>query len=176
LKNIPDIYYLNQYKQELINIEGMGEKSVSQLFEAIEKSKENSLEKLLFGLGIENVGQKMAKTLAKEFKTLDNLMEASIEKLMKIRDVGNVVAESIYNYFHDDYNLNMLVELKMIGVNFNYKDDNTIAFKETIFNGANVVITGTLSHMTRVEATKYLEASINLSNDLNSFANVLAIF
>lgn len=158
LKNIPDIYYLNQYKQELINIEGMGERSVSQLFEAIEKSKENSLEKLLFGLGIENVGQKMAKTLAKEFKTLDNLMEASIEKLMKIRDVGNVVAESIYNYFHDDYNLNMLVELKMIGVNFNYKDDNTIAFKETIFNGANVVITGTLSQMTRVEATKYLEA------------------
>ena len=158
LHNIPDIYYLNQYKQELINIEGMGERSVSLLLDAIEKSKENSLEKLLFALGIENVGQKMAKTLAKEFKSLDKLMDASKERLIKIRDVGNVVADSIYDYFHDDENLNMLVELRMLGINFDYKDDNTIEFKETIFNGATVVITGTLSRMTRNEASKILEA------------------
>ena len=158
INNIPDIYYLNQYKQELVNLEGMGERSVSLLLDAIEKSKDNSLEKLLFALGIENVGQKMAKTLAKEFKNIDNLIDASKEKLMRIRDVGNVVADSIYDYFHDDINLNMILELKMLGLNFDYKDDNTIEFKETIFNGANVVITGSLSKMTRVEATKILEA------------------
>lgn len=176
IKNIPDIYYLNQYRQELINIEGMGERSVSQLLDAIEKSKENSLEKLLFALGIENVGQKMAKTLAKEFKSLDKLMEVSIEKLMKIRDIGTIVAESIYNYFHDDENLNMLIELKMLGINFEYKDDNNIPFKETIFNGANVVITGTLNRMTRVEATKILEAyGANVVSSVSKNTNFLIL-
>ena len=176
IKNIPDIYYLNQYRQELINIEGMGERSVSQLLDAIEKSKENSLEKLLFALGIENVGQKMAKTLAKEFKSLDKLMEVSIEKLMKIRDIGTIVAESIYNYFHDDENLNMLIELKMLGINFEYKDDNNIPFKETIFNGANVVITGTLNRMTRVEATKILEAyGANVGSSVSKNTNFLIL-
>lgn len=176
LHNIPDIYYLNQYRQELINIEGMGEKSVSLLLEAIEKSKDNSLEKLLFGLGIENVGQKMAKTLAKEFKNLDKLMEASKEKLIKIRDVGTIVADSIYDYFHNDANLNMLVELKMLGVNFEYKDDNNIPFKETIFNGATVVITGSLSQMTRVEATKILEAyGANVGSSVSKNTNFLIV-
>ena len=176
LHNIPDIYYLNQYKQELVNLEGMGERSVSQLLDAIENSKENSLEKLLFALGIENVGQKMAKTLAKEFKSLDKLMEASKEKLMKIRDVGNVVADSIYDYFHDDVNLNMLVELKMLGINFEFKDDNNIVFKETIFNGANVVITGTLSSLTRSEATKILEAyGANVGSSVSKNTHFLVV-
>ena len=176
LKNIQDIYYLNQYRQELVNIDGMGERSVSQLLEAIERSKSNSLEKLLFALGIENVGQKMAKTLAKEFKNLENLMEASIEKLMKIRDVGTVVAESIYNYFHNDNNVNMIFELKMIGLNFEYKNDSTIDFKETIFNGANVVITGTLNKMTRTEATKILEAyGANVGSSVSKNTNFLIL-
>ena len=176
LKNIPDIYYLNQYQQELVNIEGMGERSVSLLLNAIEKSKDNSLEKLLFGLGIENVGQKMAKTLAKEFKTLDKLMDASKEKLMKIRDVGQVVADSIYDYFHDDVNINMIFELKMLGVNFDYKDDNNIPFKETIFNGASVVITGSLSQLTRVEATKILEAyGANVGSSVSKNTNFLIV-
>ena len=176
LKNIQDIYYLNQYRQELVNIDGMGERSVSQLLEAIERSKSNSLEKLLFALGIENVGQKMAKTLAKEFKNLKNLMEASIEKLMKIRDVGTVVAESIYNYFHNDNNVNMIFELKMIGLNFEYKNDSTIDFKETIFNGANVVITGTLNKMTRTEATKILEAyGANVGSSVSKNTNFLIL-
>lgn len=176
LKNIPDIYYLNQYRQELTNIDGMGERSVSLLLDAIEKSKENSLEKLLFGLGIDNVGQKMAKTLAKEFKKLDNLMEASKETLMKIRDVGVIVADSIYDYFHDDEILNMLVELKMVGINFDYKDDNNIPFKETIFNGANVVITGSLSQLTRVEATRILEAyGANVGSSVSKNTNFLIV-
>ncbi len=176
LHNISDIYYLNQYHQELVNIEGMGERSVSQLLEAIEKSKENSLEKLLFGLGIENVGQKMAKTLAKEFKSMEKLIEATKERLMKIRDVGGVVADSIYDYFHNETNLNLLVELKMIGVNFEYKDDNNIPFKETIFNGASVVITGTLSSLTRVEATKILEAyGATVSSSVSKNTNFLIV-
>ena len=176
IHNIPDIYYLNQYKQELVNLEGMGERSVSLLLDAIDKSKENSLEKLLFALGIENVGQKMAKTLAKEFKNIDNLIEASKEKLMKIRDVGNVVADSIYDYFHDDINLNMILELKMLGLNFDYKDDNNVEFKETIFNGASVVITGSLSKMTRVEATKILEAyGANVGSSVSKNTNFLIV-
>ena len=176
IHDIPDIYYLNQYKQELVNLEGMGERSVSLLLDAIDKSKENSLEKLLFALGIENVGQKMAKTLAKEFKNIDNLIDASKEKLMKIRDIGNIVADSIYDYFHDDINLNMLLELKMLGLNFIYKDDNNIEFKETIFNGASVVITGSLSKMTRVEATKRLEAyGANVGSSVSKNTNFLIV-
>ena len=176
LHNIPDIYYLNQYKQELINLEGMGERSVSLLLDAIEKSKENSLEKLLFGLGIENVGQKMAKTLAKEFKSLDKLMDASKERLIKIKDVGNVVADSIYDYFHDENNQNMLIELKMLGINFDYKDDNNIEFKETIFNGANVVITGSLSKMTRNEASNILEAyGANVGSSVSKNTHFLVV-
>jgi DNA ligase (NAD+) len=96
----------------LIGLERFGKKSYDNLISAIEESKHNNLDKLLFGLGIENVGQKMAKTLAKEFKSLDKLMDASKEKLMKIRDVGQVVADSIYDYFHDDVNINMIFELK----------------------------------------------------------------
>jgi DNA ligase (NAD+) len=99
LKNIDDIYCLDNHKDEIKIMEGYGEKTVQKLIQSIEKSKENSLEKLLFGLGIKEVGAKGAKVIAKKYKTMDAIMEASIEDLLSIKDVGPVMSESIFNYF-----------------------------------------------------------------------------
>ncbi len=102
IKRISDIYHLNKYIDELKLIEGFGEKSIKNLTDAIENSKSNSLEKLLFALGIRYVGKKTAKILAKEFKNIDNLIAADFDSLNRIRDIGDVIAKSVVDYFNSE--------------------------------------------------------------------------
>ncbi len=156
IKTIPDIYTLSKYRENIIEIDGWSHKSIDNLLSAIEKSKSNSLEKLLFGLGIKEVGSKMARTLARRFNSLDNLMNATLEDLTRINDVGEVVANSIYNYFKDEHNLNLINTLKSYNVNMIYLGSNTIDESNYFFN-KRVVLTGTLEKYGRKEATELLE-------------------
>lgn len=156
LKNIPDLYRLYTHQETLMNLEGFGEKSITKLLQGIEHSKANSLERLLFGLGIPEVGEKMAKVLAKEFKTMEALSTAPIERFLQIRDVGDVLAQSLRDYFDDEGHRGMLLELTLLGVNMTYLAD-VAPTKETPFKGKTVVLTGTLQRMGRSEATALLE-------------------
>ena len=156
IKSIPDIYDLAQYRDNIIAIEGWKDKSIDNLLTAITKSKLNSLEKLLFGLGIKEVGEKMAKTLAKRYLELDKFFELSVEELLEIPDVGPVVAQSIFDYFHDEVNREMIEKLRTSGLNFKYLGVTTTD-TSSFFNGKTVVLTGTLSHYGRKEATNILE-------------------
>ena len=108
LKRIYDYYTLDKYKEELMELEGFGEKSIIKLLSSIEKSKENSLERLLFALGIRHVGAKTAKILARNFKNIDALMKASYEELSEINDIGDIIAKSIVEYFQNEENLELI--------------------------------------------------------------------
>lgn len=156
IKNISDIYDINKYFNELKEIEGYGDKSLNNLIEAIEKSKSLSLERLLFALGIKEVGAKTSKILAKRYKDIDNLIKANEEELKDIKDIGEVVAKSIVSYFNDSKNLDLINELKKYNVNTKYLDHND-NFKETIFNHKNVLVTGALEDYTREEIKQLLE-------------------
>ena len=155
IKSIPDIYELNKYSEDLIELEGFGNKSVNKLFESINESKNNSLERLLFALGIEEVGEKTAKVLARRFENLDNLMNAEVEVLTNIPDVGDVIANSVYNYFRDESNINLINKLRSLGINFNYLGEKTEV--KDAFNGKTFVITGTLNDYSRDEAKEIIE-------------------
>lgn len=156
VKTITDIYYLDKYKEEIMNVEGYGKKSVDNMLEAIEKSKSNSMEKLLFALGIDEVGAKTSKILAKRYLSVDSLINADKEELMAIKDIGEVMAESIYNYFHNENNLNLINELKEIGLNTMYLNNNE-NYRETAFKNKNVLVTGTLTSYKRNEVKDLLD-------------------
>ena len=156
IQSIPDIYRLANYKENIIQIEGWSYKSTESLLEAIENSKKKSLEKLLFGLGIKEVGEKMAKVLARFYKNIDRLMTESEENLLKINDIGEVCAASIYKYFHDEENIKLINELKQLGLNMNYLGSETINENNYFYN-KKIVLTGTLSKYGRKEATEILE-------------------
>ena len=156
LDSIPSIYNLKEHYEKIMNIEGWSKKSLDNLLNAIEKSKENSLEKLLFGLGIKEVGEKMAKILSKRFLELDKFFEVSEEELLEIPDVGPISAHSIYEYFHDENNREMIENLRSFGLNFKYLGQNTVNVESPFF-GKTVVLTGTLSKYGRKEATQLLE-------------------
>ncbi|MBR6112986.1 MAG: NAD-dependent DNA ligase LigA [Bacilli bacterium] len=155
ISNITDIYKLDKYREELIELEGYGNKSIDNLLEAINNSKSNSLEKLLFGLGIPNVGEKTAKVLATIYEDLDKLIDASFDELNSIPDIGDIIAQSIVDFFNDSKNINIINELKSIGVNTKYtgpkieKNDN--------FYNKTFVITGTLTKYTRDEVEEKIE-------------------
>ena len=156
ITSIDSIYNLKQYREEILNREGWQVKSTDNLLEAIEKSKNNSLERLLFGLGIKEVGEKTAKVLAKRFGTLDRFFELSEEELLAVPDLGPVSAESIYKYFHDENNRVLIENLRQNGLNFNYLGVN-LTNENSPFFGKTVVLTGTLSKYGRKEATELLE-------------------
>lgn len=156
IKTIPDIYELDRYVDELKLLEGFGEKSINNLHDAIEESKKNSLEKLLFAIGIRYVGKKTAKILAKRFKNIDELSKASFETLNGIRDVGDVIAQSIVEYFQNEDNLAMIDKLKSLGVNMEYLGQEVE--EETVFTGKTFVLTGGLNFMSRDEAKEKIEA------------------
>ena len=137
----------------------MGEKSVSNLLTAIEASKENSLEKVLFGLGIRHVGEKAASILAEEFGTLDALMQADTEKLVTIHEIGDKVADSITTYFGNEDVLEVIRKLESYGVNLTYKGlSKQDVPTEGPFVGKTVVLTGKLSILSRGEAKEKIEA------------------
>ena len=144
LKNIDDFYTLDKYNDELMLLEGFGEKSISKLLESASNSKKNSLERLLFGLGIRYVGKKTAKILSKYYKTIDNLIKADFDELKSINDIGDVIAKSIVDYFSDEKNINLINRLKDLNLNMRYLGEEVNTSNENI-NGKTFVITGTLS-------------------------------
>lgn len=171
-KSIDEIYDLEQYRQDIISLDGWQSKSVDNLIGAIAKSKHNSLERLLFGLGIKEVGEKMAKTLAKKFYNLDALMKVSEEELLQINDIGPVLAHSLVSYFQNEKNLEMIEKLRQKGINFEYLGSTSVA-SDSYFSGKTIVLTGTLASMGRSEASKILESlgakvtgSVSRSTDL----------
>ena len=155
-RKIEDIYSLFEHRDEIIALDGWKEKSIDNLLDAIEKSKENSLERVLFGLGIKEVGAKTAKTLSRIYHDIDSLSKASEEELLGLPDVGPVLASSLVSWFADERNIEVINSLKSVGVNFNYLGSTTKA-ANSYFSGKTVVLTGTLSSYGRKEATEILE-------------------
>ena len=156
IKDVTDIYYLDSHTHELIEIDGYGKKSIENMMNAIEKSKGNSLEKLLFALGIDEVGAKTSRILAKRYNDIDLLMNASKEDLINIKDIGEIMADSIYNYFHNEKNIKLINDLKSIGINTKYLNNNE-NYKETAFKNKNVLVTGTLASYKRDEVKELLD-------------------
>lgn len=154
IKTLADIYRLKDYRFELTQLERFGDKKVDNLLQAIERSKENTLDQFIFGLGIRFVGSKASKNLAKRYQSIDELKQAGFEELTNIPDIGGVMAQSIIDYFKNDNNLRLLEELKFLGV-------NPISQKEEgipqIFSGMSIVLTGKLETLSRDEATKLIE-------------------
>lgn len=155
IKDITDIYRLKDKKEELIELEGFGSKSVSNLLISIENSKNNSLENLLNGLGINGIGAKTAKILAKKYETMDNLMNASSEELEQIKDIGSTLSKNISNYFDNPKNRILIHELKDIGINMEYKGEKII--QDEAFTNKKFVLTGTISFLSRDELKKIIE-------------------
>lgn len=174
LKRVYDYYTLYKYKDELMSLEGFGEKSIIKLLSSIEKSKENSLERLLFALGIRHVGAKTAKILAKHYKDIDSLMTATYDELSKLNDIGDIIAQSVVNYFKDEQNLEIINKLKEYHVNMKYLLDDS---KETAdFSGKIFVLTGSLSQITREEATTLIEnLGGKVSGSVSSKTNVVIV-
>lgn len=155
LKRVYDYYTLDKYKQELMALVGFGEKSIIKLLSSIEKSKENSLEKLLFALGIRHVGAKTAKILARNYQNIDNLINTTYEDLSSINDIGSTIAKSIIEYFQNEDNLEIINKLKEHHVNMNYINNNYQEDEE--FLNKTFVLTGTLTNITREEASTIIE-------------------
>ena len=153
LKRITDFYYLKNKKQELQELEGFGKKSIDNLLSSIEKSKNNSLERLIFGLGIKHVGKKKASIIAKYYDNMDNLIKATFDDLRNITDIGDKIAKSIRDYFLE--NIDLIEELKSLGLNMNYLGNKTNINDN--FNNLHFVLTGTLNTYTRNEAKKLIE-------------------
>lgn len=147
VKEITDIYHLDKRRKELIELEGYGNKSIDNLLSAIEDSKNNSLEKLLFALGIGGIGDKTALLLVKKFLNMDNLMNSSLEDFLSIKDIGDTLANNLYNYFQDIVNIKLIEDLKKIGLNMKYIG---VSSKENeLITNRRFVLTGTLSFMDR---------------------------
>ncbi|MFR7674028.1 MAG: NAD-dependent DNA ligase LigA [Clostridia bacterium] len=155
IRTIPDIYLLQTHREDLTRLEGYGEKSVTKLLEAIEKSKSNSLEKLLFGLGIPHVGSKTAKIIASHYHNIDNIIKATLEDLSSINDIGEIIAKSIVDYFQKEDNKIIIERLKQYGINMNYLGQKII--KDETFYGKTFVLTGTMTEYKRDEAKNLIE-------------------
>lgn len=156
IATIPDIYALKEHEKDLTRLEGYGEKSVTNLLNAIEESKNNSLEKLIFGLGIPHVGAKTAKLLAQKYKTLQNLMEQTEEELTKVPDIGGIIAKSVVDYFNDPHHKAIVEELMDLGINTIYLGQEIVENEE--FSGKSFVLTGSLTIFTREEAKEKIES------------------
>ena len=156
IKDISDIYNLDKYRKELEQLEGYGKKSIDNLFKGIGISKSNSMERLVFGLGIKNVGSKTAKVLSKRFLDVDTLANASYDELVSCDDVGDIIAKSIIDYFGSDTNKMIIDKLKGYGVNTKYLGSDSDNIDDRFYN-KTFVLTGTLSLVTRNEAGKIIE-------------------
>jgi len=174
LKNFTDFYKLKKYKDELKTLEGFGEKSIENLLESIEKSKENSLERLLFALGIRYIGKKTAKILAKHYRTIDNLFSTDLDELLTIQDVGDIMANSIVNYISLEENKKLIENLKELGINMNYL--GTESKNNPEIENKTFVLTGTLEKLTRDEASLIIEENGGkTSSSVTSKTNVVIV-
>lgn len=154
LNSVEDIYHLKDKKEELLACEGFKDKSVDKLLEAIENSKNNPLEDLIFGLGIRQVGKKAAKILAKHFKTMAALQISTFDELTNIKDIGEITAISILDYFSNESNQEMIAHLEELGCRMDSDEEQITA---SMFTNKTVVLTGSLSLFTRDEAKSLLE-------------------
>jgi len=152
IKDVWDIYYLK--KEQLSALDKMGERSAQIVLEGIEKSKSNSLERLIAGFGIRHLGVNGAKILAKHFKNLDAVAKAEKKELENINGIGEIIAESVYDFFHSNLGEEWVKKIKEIGINTEYK-----GVSGTLFAGQTVVLTGTLPTLDREEAKAILEAN-----------------
>ena len=150
-----DIYNLKDRREELIELEGFGPKSVDNLLDSIEKSKHNSLEKFLFAIGIKGIGEKNAKLIAKKYLTLDTLANASFEELNNIPDIGPILAKSITEFFKNEDNMKVIEDLKNVNVNMTYLGKKTN--ESSFLNGKRIVVTGTLENYTRDQIQEIIE-------------------
>lgn len=155
LNDAADIYYLK--KEDLLSLPRMGEKSVNNLLESINKTKDNHLSKLIFALGIRYIGSKAAKNLCEKFKSIDEIKNASYEELVNVDEIGSKMAESIVDFFKEDKNIKVLEKLELAGINFQIKEENQ-SEKSTVFSEKTFVLTGTLSKYTRNEAKEIIES------------------
>ncbi len=152
INNIADIYSLKL--EDVASLKKNGKKFAQNLIDAIEKSKSNDLFKLITGLGIRHIGAKSAKNLARKFRTMDNLMNASIEELSVQNDVGEITAKSIYEFFREEQSIDLINKLKLAGVNMeSLEEENT----DNRFEGKTFVLTGALSKYSRDEASDIIE-------------------
>ncbi|GLC31433.1 NAD-dependent DNA ligase LigA [Clostridium omnivorum] len=153
IKSIADLYRID--KNELLTLEKFGEKKAQNLLDAIEKSKNCELSSFIYALGIPNVGKKTAKDLVKKFKTLENIIKASLEELVSIQDVGDIVAESVLEFFKEEKIINSIEELISLGVKTHHEEEDV---KENSFSNKTVVVTGSLEGYSRIEIKEKLEA------------------
>ncbi|WP_067725244.1 NAD-dependent DNA ligase LigA [Oceanobacillus damuensis] len=157
IHTIADLYRLE--REELLQLERMGDKSVTNLLEAIEASKENSLERLLFGLGIRFIGAKAAKTLAIKFETMDKLQHATFDDLIAVDEIGDKMADSIVQYFSEDKVTELLNDLRELKINMEYKGPKKAEMEsDSIFTGKTVVLTGKMEDFSRNEAKELIES------------------
>lgn len=154
LKNIADIFKLKDYYNELIMLPGLGVKSITHLLEAIEKSKENNLDKLLFGLGIKHCGAKISTLVCKNFNSMDKIINAKYENLANINDIGSAIAYEITEYMKNEDNINLINDLKAYGLKMDYEAG---LIHNNFFTNKNCVLTGSLSELSRTEAKKIIE-------------------
>ncbi|NLG53882.1 MAG: hypothetical protein GX541_07900 [Clostridiales bacterium] len=151
IRDAADLYYLE--KERVADIERMGDKSAENLLNAIEKSKQNDLSRLLFAFGIRHVGQKAASQIAARFKTLDAIKEADFESLISVRDIGEATAESLISWFKLDSSNRIIGKLKNAGVNMS----SGFEMERDVFGGKTFVLTGTLSGYSRKDASGIIE-------------------
>lgn len=154
LKDASDIYLLENYQEELLQLERFGKQKVSNLINAINESKKQTLDRFIFALGIRFVGAKVAKILAKQYKSIDNLKQADLEELTNIYDIGEAIAKSIIQYFDNSKNQILLAKFKSYGID-PYMEDTA---KGQTFAGMTVVLTGKLETMSREEASEIIES------------------
>lgn len=156
IRSVPDFYHLNEHKEDIIELEGYGLKKVTNLLLAIEESKQNSVERLIFGLGISGIGSKNAKLLASTFGDMEHLSNATYEELINIKDIGDILAQNIVNYFANPDNIALINTLDDLGVNMKYM--GTQVKQNENFTDKKFVITGTISFMSRDEIKALIES------------------
>lgn len=156
ISNYADIYDLHKKKNELLELERFGEKSISNILNGIEQSKEKPFDKVLFALGIRHIGERTAKILAKHFGSIDNLMKASQEEINQVYEIGPKISESVTNFFSDKHNLKLIERLRKAGLKFEI-DKSIIQKINPLFANKTFVLTGTLEKYKRDEAAKIIE-------------------
>lgn len=157
LDDIPSIYNLKNFKEEIVKLDRMGERKVENLLNAIEDSKNRTFDRLIFGLGIRHVGKKVSRTLVENFSSIDLLKEATIEELLNIYEIGDAIATSVTQFFSSTHSNELIEQFKTIGLNTTYEKQEVLT-ENTMFFNKTVVLTGKLPTLTRNEAKDLIES------------------
>lgn len=156
IKGVADLYYLHEKKEELVQMERMGKKSVENLLASIEKSKQNNIDRLIFGFGIRHIGLRAAQILGENFESVDALREASLEQIAGLYEFGETTARSVVVFFKQDQTTDTIEKLRLAGVNLKSAGKKQVIDKR--FEGLTFVLTGTLPTYSRSEATEIIES------------------